>query len=65
MNPHLSDLFFNYDKDEYLSLPEDASDEEAHAAVLKSAEAFASSVAGAFGVTLDAEALVTDFFARL
>lgn len=65
IDPHVSDLFFNYDKDEYLALPEDATDEECHAAILSSATQFASSVEGAFGVKLDPEDLVKDFLGRL
>lgn len=62
---NVSDLFFNYEKDEYLALPEDASDEDCHAALLHSAESFAGSVERAFGVKLDPEDLVTDYLARV
>lgn len=65
INTDISDLFFNYNHDAYLALPEDASDEDARAALLESAEMFAGSVGGAFRVFLDPEDLVTDFLARL
>jgi hypothetical protein len=65
MNTAISDLFFNYDHPDYDALPEDASEEDADAALLKAAEEFAASCKSAFGVNIDTAALVEDFKGRV
>lgn len=71
-NAGLSDLFFNHDHSAYHRLYSVATaagtvvnpkDEEA--AVKEAAEEFAGMVLNAFGVAVDADELVADFFARL
>jgi len=65
LNSHLSDLFFNYD---HSAGAEDGAVDPASSYVVyirKDAEAFAASVLGAFGVAVDVDELVADFFERL
>lgn len=68
MDPNISDLFFNYDHAEFSALFGEGrqySDEAAREAIKEDAETFATSVSRAFGMVLDPEELVEDFFSRL
>lgn len=66
LNTHLSDLFFNYDHSAFseANAAEEVS-EDPRWHIRTDAEAFAASVLGAFGVAVDVDELVADFFERL
>ncbi len=70
INPHVSDLFFNYSHDKFQLIgmqdpaPDDF-DEQRKAAIAEDAHEFAESVRYAFGAVLDIEELTVDFFERL
>lgn len=66
INPHVSDLFLNYGHGVYIAALSDGSGVATEReAIRQDAEAFRASVLGAFGIAINTDELVDDFFARV
>ena len=68
VDPFTSDLFFNANHDNFDALDGDATDQEAHEALVKDAEEFIEVIAQSFsGISIDheAEAYAKNFWERI
>ena len=68
VDPFTSDLFFNANHDNFAALDGDATDQEAHEALVKDAEEFIEVIAQSFsGISIDhePEAYAKNFWERI